>query len=257
MKIQYCSDLHLEFKENKEFLKANPLRPVGDILILAGDIVPFAVMRKHADFFDYVSDHFKFTYWLPGNHEYYRGDISLRSVSFIENIRDNVFLLNNQIINLNGLNLVLSTLWTKLNPWNQLTIQQNLSDFHAIRYKNEVFWPDQYNQLHEECKTFLTTALAERDSAKTVVVSHHIPTFLNYPKKYKGDILNEAFAVELHDLVEKSAIDFWIFGHHHQNVPVFEIGNTQLLTNQLGYVKYNEHVLFNPDKFIETNDISH
>ncbi len=79
MKIQYCSDLHLEFQQNSYYLKANPLKPVGDILMLAGDIVPFSIMDKHAAFFKYVSDNFESAYWLPGNHEYYHFDAAKKA----------------------------------------------------------------------------------------------------------------------------------------------------------------------------------
>lgn len=77
------------------------------------------------------------------------------------------------------------------------------------------------------------------------MVTHHVPTFLNYPPQYNGDPLNEAFGVELHDFIEQSGPAFWIYGHHHHNISPFMIGNTQLITNQLGYVQYNEHRDFN------------
>lgn len=38
MRIQYMSDLHLEFQENSIFLKQNEMPVTGEVLVLAGDI---------------------------------------------------------------------------------------------------------------------------------------------------------------------------------------------------------------------------
>ncbi len=73
MKIQYCSDLHLEFTQNSQFLRENPVEPVGDILILAGDITYWGKKHFNHWFFDYVADNFKAVYYIPGNHEFYTG----------------------------------------------------------------------------------------------------------------------------------------------------------------------------------------
>lgn len=250
MKIQYCSDLHLEFWENKEFLMENPLSSIGDILILAGDIIPFAAMNKHEDFFDYISDNFEFTYWLPGNHEYYYFDAINKTGFLNEKIRSNLFLVNNEIVRMKDIKLVFTTLWSNISLANQWAVLQSLSDFKVIKYDSERFTPIQFNQFHQDCKDFLISALSEKNDCKTVVITHHVPTFFNYPEKYKGDAVNEAFAVELYDFIENSSIDYWIYGHHHNNTPDFEIGKTWLITNQLGYVKYNEHKGFKSGNII-------
>jgi predicted phosphohydrolase len=251
MNLQYCSDLHLEFPENKALLKAKPLIPVGDILLLAGDIVPFAVMEKYNDFFDYVSDNFEFTYWIPGNHEYYYSDAAQRSGAFIENIRSNVFLLNNQAIFHQNTRFLFSTLWSKIRPAYQFQIERGMSDFHVIKYNGYRFSVDHFNQLHSDCMNFIQPQLEQPFAGKTIVVTHHMPTFMNYPPKFKGDILNEAFAVELTDLIVLSKPAYWIYGHLHGNIPPFKIGETKLIANQLGYVKYNEHTAFSTNVSID------
>lgn len=250
-KLQYASDLHLEFPANKEFLKQHPLLPVGDVLVLAGDIVPYAVMDKHQDFFNYLSDNFETTYWLPGNHEYYHFDIAEKSGVLNEPIRSNVFLVNNTSVVHENVKLIFSTLWSHISTGYQWQIERSLNDFHVIKHKGYRFSAEQYNQLHVESLAFIQNGLSTNQNGQTAVFTHHCPTFLNYPEQYKGDVLNEAFAVELHDLIEVSEIACWVYGHHHTNTPVFTIGNTKLITNQLGYVQRNEHRFFETNKVIE------
>ena len=241
MTLQYCSDLHLEFRENKQFLNQHLLKPKADTLILAGDIVPFTEMNKHKDFFKYISDNFKLTYWLPGNHEYYYSDVSERSGFINEKIRDNVFLVNNISIQQNDVRLIFSTLWSKISPVNEWQIERSISDFQVIKFNGHFFSVPNFNQLHSDSLNFIEKELSQNNAGKTVVVSHHVPTFLNFPSQYKGSILNEAFVVELFPLIESSNINYWIYGHHHSNTPDFSIGNTVLLTNQMGYVRNEEN----------------
>lgn len=251
LKIQYCSDLHLEFPENAQFLKANPIQAFGDILILAGDIGLFIEIKKYDWFFDDISNKFKFVYWIPGNHEYYYSDIDKRTGSFREEIRHNVFLLNNQVVELEGYQLIFSTLWSKISVNNAWNISRSMSDFHVIKKGDQRFTTEDYNKLFQENYNFIVQALSSKSSElKTIVTTHHVPTFLNYPEKYKGSDLNEAFAVELYEMIENLAPDYWIFGHHHCNLEPFTIGNTTLLTNQLGYVVDHENELFSPAKLI-------
>lgn len=250
MIIQYASDLHLEFRENRKFILDNPLEPIGQVLVLAGDIVPFAVMDQRDDFFNYVSDHFEQAWWIPGNHEYYHSDVTAKSGFLNEPIRSNVHLVNNITITHGGVRFVFSTLWTHISPAKAFRIQQGMSDFHVIHHQGKAFAAEHYNALHAECLNFVTGELKETRPEPTMVVTHHVPTFQHYPAKYKGSPLDEGFAVELFDLIESSGPQYWLYGHHHCNTPDFVIGQTKMITNQLGYVKYAENQGYSGNKHI-------
>lgn len=244
MTFQYCSDLHLEFGQNAQFLKSNPIIPEGEILLLAGDIVQFDQMEKHKDFFDYISDHFSACYWVPGNHEYYHSNLAQRSGEFIENIRDNIFLLNNSIIKLPQYRLIFTTLWSSISQLMEKHIERGMSDFHLIYQDGQLFTPHLYNKLHQRSVNFLTNSFQEDFEGTTIVISHHLPTLKNYPIRYRDSAINEAFATNLDSLISSSGAGYWLYGHHHQFVPDFQVGGTTMLTNQLGYVSHGEHHQF-------------
>lgn len=100
MTIQYASDLHLEFADNREFVERGGLTPVGDILVLAGDVSYLGdhkMMKR--PFFDWCAEHFRQTYIVPGNHEFYHGyDIALTMEDFEFAYRKNVRYLNNKSV---------------------------------------------------------------------------------------------------------------------------------------------------------------
>ena len=250
MKIQYCSDLHLEFSDNNDFLHNNPLIPEGEILLLAGDLVPFSLLEEFSYFIDLISDAFEKIYWVPGNHEYYRYDMAKKSVMLNEKIRSNFFLVNNLEVDYKNVKLIFSTLWSKISADNEFKIQRSIRDFDLIKVKDEKLTPTQFSDLHNECFSFVESAVRNNKAQKTIIITHHVPTLINYPPHYKTDPLNEAFAVELFDVIENSNADYWIYGHHHTNVPEFKIGKTKMITNQLGYVAHDEHLQFRRDAVI-------
>jgi predicted phosphohydrolase len=244
MKVQYCSDLHLEFWENRNFLKENPIVTSGEILILAGDIMLFSEMYRHEDFFDFLSKSFKAVYWIPGNHEYYHSSMDGRVGPFREQIRDNIFLLNDTVEIIDDVRFVFSTLWSFVGKEAEREIWHSLNDFQLIKVGKKKLTPEVYNKLHLEAKEFLTSTLRTKFEGNTVVATHHVPTMLNYPPQYLGDALNMAFASELKPLIEETQPDYWIYGHHHVSIPAYNIDKTTMLTNQLGYVSANEFLGF-------------
>jgi Icc-related predicted phosphoesterase len=246
MRIQYASDLHLEFKGNSLYLEENPLSTIGNILILAGDIILFGKnkLERHP-FFDWCAGNFRETYIIPGNHEYYDGkELSDTLVDYEYFLRPNVRYLNNKSIVIDETEFFFTTLWSPIEIAQLMPVQMGVSDCYRILYDGHRFTSQDYETVHRRCLSWLKTALEKSSAKHKIIVTHHCPTDRFRDPRFIESTINSAFVVRLDDFVEQSRADYWIFGHTHYNGGESLIGETRLLCNQLGYVYHGEHHSF-------------
>lgn len=251
MKLQYASDLHLEFSANSSYLKLNPLKVTGDILILAGDIGYLGddSYTKHP-FWDWASENYHQVIIALGNHEFYKYyDIATLQDGLCGEIRHNVRYYYNAVIQFPNVDIVVSTLWAHIDSVDAPFAENYISDFKRILYKDDILTSANFNKEHKRCLEFIQSAVKSSSANTKVVVSHHVPSFQMLSPEFIGSRANGAFTVELSEYIENSGIDYWIYGHSHRNMDV-AIGKTQCICNQLGYVFANEHSSFVPDKMI-------
>ncbi|MCC8112696.1 MAG: metallophosphoesterase [Bacteroidales bacterium] len=253
-RIQYASDLHLEFNENSRWLKFNPLDSVGDVLILAGDIGYIGDDNyQHHPFWNWASDNFEQVIVVPGNHELYKyQDINQFSDGWELPIRQNVRAVYNKAIPLTEkTDLLATTLWSHIEKENAYITEQSVSDFHRIMNGEVLLDYRRFNDEHHRCIEFLLNELEQLKDRKIVVISHHVPCLELISPEFVSSRINGAFTADLKDLIlSHPQIQYWIYGHSHRNIEKC-IGSTKCISNQLGYTFANEHHDFNPNAFIE------
>ena len=253
MKIQYASDLHLEFPENTEYIQKNPLKVTGDILILAGDIHVFNSYKFLANpFWDWASKKYKQVIVAFGNHEFYGGvDLSRMKNGFKYKIRDNIYYYYNSVISLeNDIDIIVSTLWSYIHKGKEFKCENSVNDFRVIKYGKQTLNSELFNNEHLRCLEFIKKSLKESKAKTKIVVTHHVPSDLLTAEEFKGDEVSDAFTVDLTEYIKNCGAQFWIFGHSHRNINQI-IGNTSCLCNQVGYVMVGENITFENDKNIE------
>lgn len=253
MKIQYVSDLHLEFAENGSFLKHNPLSVVGDILVLAGDIgyIGDDNYSKHP-FWDWASENYQQVIVVPGNHEFYKMfDLDRLYNGWTLKIRKNVTCYYNAVIPLSDdTEIIATTLWSYISLQDAFQTEAAISDFHRIRYGTAPLDFNRFNEEHYRCFHFLEEAVTRSKAKHIIVATHHVPSFELMSPEFKGSAVNGAFTVELGNYIAANPIEYWIYGHSHRNIDKV-IGNTKCVSNQLGYVFNNENTTFSHSKHIE------
>ena len=237
MKIQLASDLHLELEENSDYIKDFPLIPCGNILILAGDIgyIGHSTYDNHP-FWDWASESYERVLVVPGNKEFYGNfDLSQLKNGIKIEIRQNIHWYYNKSETINGIEFILTPLWSFIPVSAESSVKKIHPDFKFIRHNGELLSIDIYNKLHSQCIEFLMKELQEK-KGKRVIVSHHVPTLQCISNEFKGNQMNCAFYSDMEKLMKLFNPDYWVYGHSHRNVGRLEISKTVLLSNQLGYV---------------------
>lgn len=257
MKIQYMSDLHMEFAENSRYLKNVEFPVTGDVLVLAGDT--FYLNNTTAPlgkFWKWASANYKQVLLVPGNHEYYQGcDVMTRGLQWKWMFKENVGYYQNQVIRIDDTDFILSTLWSYVPPADEYLVSRGLNDLYQTKFNGKRLTIENYNALHKFCFDFIRKSIEESTAKHIVVVTHHLPTLKVVAPQHLGSDLNSAFATELGNFIADSHIDAWIYGHSHTNIDT-EIGNAKVVSNQMGYVFENEHLFngFDAGKFIKIVD---
>ena len=164
MKIQYASDLHLEFSDNSSYLKQNPLIPVGNILVLAGDTgyLNDDNFSKHP-FWSWASDNYQQVIVAVGNHELYKYyDLAQMPQGLVCAIRDNVKCYYNAVVRMADVDLIISTLWAKIPKEEAYLTERGVSDFHRILYNDERLTFENFNHEHDRCFSFVQGAVKKK-----------------------------------------------------------------------------------------------
>lgn len=241
MRIQFLSDLHTEFHANMEFIKSHSFEVTGDVLVLAGDIgyLNDPALGK-LQFWKWASENYREVMIIAGNHEFYNGcDLLSFGDSWTKMFLSNVGYYHNKVVRIDDTDFVLSTLWSHISPADRFFIERGMNDFRQIRYGGRLLSAEDYNVEHEKCLSFIQQSVAESTAKHIVVVTHHLPTRKAVSPHYRTNILNSAFATELGEYIVDNKIDYWIYGHSHENMDI-QLGTTQVVCNQLGYVKNGE-----------------
>lgn len=284
MKIQYVSDLHLEFRPT---LATKILTVTGDILILAGDVSPCGLdyqFHVFETFLNHYTSKYKHIIHVAGNHEYY-ADSSSTEPWTMRVIQNKLLRLNKQFPNYHflhdrvicidratfvvtypdmeppfngrGLCIIGSTLWTHIPEAEHSMMRNRMNDYHEIFVSKQGqitnITPSHVTACYERHAAFIRKALRHYSGKdKVLIVTHHKPYKATDPSKSRKNS-NAYHSDFLHYLAQDTNLAAKvlavIYGHTHEHDHETTRFPFPILSNPKGYP--NQHTGYVDGEAIE------
>jgi len=250
MKIQYISDIHLEYLS-----EIPQIYPIGDVLVLAGDIGhPFSSIYKN--FLIDMNNKFKKVFLITGNHEFYslvnlhwgvpnwnqndnktmeEIDDKIKLIILEYNL-NNITYLDDSYEDYEGFRFCGTTLWSKIIDQKYLNNDMTMIKNMNIEFRNELF-----NNSYE-----FINGIINDSNLPIIMITHHLPSYDLINSVYKTEEYinySQCYASNCNQLF-KDPIKIWIFGHTHK-VCNKEINEIKFLCNPIGYPNENKITDFN------------
>lgn len=194
-----------------------------------------------------ISQQFLYVIFVLGNHDLWRGNLPGDYQEVKAEIKKqgltNVFLLQDETISLDNVLFTGATLWTDFNsePYVLMKAKEIMKhDYKSIRYGKayDKLKSQHVREAHIHSRNFIfQNAKKQEGVRKNVVITHHAPSYLSIPEKYKSEgyhVENHLDFSNLDDKIKVSDIDYWFHGHTHEFKNYF-IGDTNIINNPLGY----------------------
>ncbi len=254
--IRIASDIHSEFFQLEDIpaMALQALPKMEDdketMLVLAGDIGSMHKPANLGSFIDEVAPRFKHVYYIPGNHEFYGGNIQSACdvIAILIKPHKNVTFSNCGSFD----NIHMTTLWTDFEGGNPVSMNEAaayMNDYRLINNGKRRNSPTDILQMHTAMRQHLETFVKEGD----IVITHHAPSFQSVPEEYKHERINGAYASDLEDLILRKKPAVWFHGHMH-TAKDYMIGNTRIIINPRGYGNQHKSNGYNPRLVVDIEE---
>jgi predicted phosphodiesterase len=268
MRIQFVSDLHLEFRVGSAE-KVIP-KVTGDILILAGDICvcgDLGYLGVFEKFLEHYCQKYQQIIHVAGNHEYYTDVLSPITMRVIQNhlrslgqIYTNYHFLHNKVvcidrtsfrvqyqdeslpIRASGLCIIGSTLWTNIPVEHFEDVGENMNDysniFVTVAGNASLITPKYVTDQHMNHAAFIRKAVRNYAGPdRILLVTHHKP-YISPSHKEFSTAYQSNFLERL-PLESSKKIRAVIYGHTHKFDNLISRFPFGVFSNPKGYPNQN------------------